>query len=407
MRSNSRLSGLWTWPLACAAALFLPADGSAGITRGASAARTATLVQLGYPSMSASATFAAAWDVAHESAQLCEAVRLVPVGDAVPDQDGMLAAIREHVERHGVTTATLARALGVKSSVVAMLLADVNKIPPGPRHTLLRDAERWCAGDARERALRQARFIPTPATRLVRGLMRVVAETRVGGLIVGGPGLGKSYGLDAAAAELPGKVVILRADTDSRSAKGVLRAVASAAGLPIGETLAAKVAAQVVREAASVIAVDESQLLTTSALEALRTVFDLSGTGLVLCATSMGRALDTQREPLLAPLVSRFGVRLDLDAELLKRGPDGRARPWIDAATVTAIIERHVTVRIEGAGMVRLVHAANFAAGHLRTAVNGARIASYLAGRRGGGAELAVSEADIAAALQMSGPEGS
>jgi len=357
--------------------------------------------------MTASTTFAAAWDATAQENEARRGVRLVPAGDAVPDQDRMLAAIREHVERHAISAATLARALGVKSSVVAMLLADVNKIPPGPRHTLLRDAERWCAGDARERALRQARFIPTPATRLVRGLVRVVAETRVGGVIVGGPGLGKSYGLDAAAAELPGKVVILRADTDSRGGKGLLRAVASAVGLPIGETLAAKVAAQVLREAASVIAIDEAQLLTTSALEALRTVFDLSGTGLVLCATSLGRALDTQREPLLAPLVSRFGVRLDLDAELLKPGPDGRARPWIDAATVKAIIERHVSVRIEGAGMVRLVRAANFSAGRLRAAVNGARIASYLAGRRGGGAELAVSEADIAAALEMGQIEGS
>ena len=357
--------------------------------------------------MTASTTFTAAWDATAQENEARRGVRLVPAGDAVPDQDRMLAAIREHVERHAISAATLARALGVKSSVVAMLLADVNKIPPGPRHTLLRDAERWCAGDARERALRQARFIPTPATRLVRGLVRVVAETRVGGVIVGGPGLGKSYGLDAAAAELPGKVVILRADTDSRGGKGLLRAVASAVGLPIGETLAAKVAAQVLREAASVIAIDEAQLLTTSALEALRTVFDLSGTGLVLCATSLGRALDTQREPLLAPLVSRFGVRLDLDAELLKPGPDGRARPWIDAATVKAIIERHVSVRIEGAGMVRLVRAANFSAGRLRAAVNGARIASYLAGRRGGGAELAVSEADIAAALEMGQIEGS
>jgi hypothetical protein len=352
-------------------------------------------------------TFARAWDLAHESTQLCEAGRRVPAGDAVPDQDAMLAAIREHVEHHAISAATLARALGVKNSVVVTLIADVNKIPPGPRHTLLRDGARWCAADARERALRQARFIPTPATRLVRGLVRVVAETRVGGVIVGGPGLGKSYGLEAAAAELPGKALILRGDTDSRSAKGVLRAVASAAGLPIGETLAAKVAAQVVREAASVIAVDEAQLLTTSALEALRTVFDGAGVGLVLCATSLGRALDTQREPLLAPLVSRIGLQVDLDAELLAPGRDGRPRPWIDGPTVAAIVARHVPRPIDAAGMARLLDAANFCSGHLRTAVNAARIGTYLAGRRGGGAELVVSEADIAAALQMGQIEGS
>jgi len=106
-------------------------------------------------------------------------------------------------------------------------------------------------------------------------------------------------------------------------------------------------------------------------------------------------------------LCSRVALRVDLDAELLAPGRDGRPRPWIDAATVKAIIERHVSVRIEGAGMVRLVRAANFSAGRLRAAVNGARIASYLVGRRGGGADLAVSEADIAAALEMGQIEGS
>jgi len=398
-----------TWSLVCAAAVTYPADGSAGGFMGRAADRDArgALERL---QMSATATFASAWAEVHESDELRQAVRLVPAGEPVGESDGVLARIRAHLERYGVTPATLAKVLDVKPAVVTLLLNDPDRIPAGPRATLLRDGERWCAADAHERELRRARIIPTAVTRLVGGIARAVRETKTIGLIVGTSGLGKSHALDAVRAELPGQTIIVRASPDGRGVRGLLRAIGTAANAGPAATLMPSVKAgiQCVRGSAGLLAIDEAHLVSVLALEAARAIFDQADVGLLLVGTSaLRRTLNPAADPMIGPLCSRVALRVDLDAELLAPGRDGRPRPWIDAATVKAIIERHVSVRIEGAGMVRLVRAANFSAGRLRAAVNGARIASYLVGRRGGGADLAVSEADIAAALEMGQIEGS
>jgi len=414
VRSKSRFR-LLTWSLACAAALFLPAEGPAGITRGASAARTATLVQLGYPSMSTSTTFAAAWDVAHESDELRQAVRLVPAGEAVGDQSQTVAFIRGHLERYGVTPAALAKVLDVKVGVVSLLLNDPERIPESPRATLLRDAERWCAADAHERELRRARIIPTAVTRLVGGIARAVRETKTVGLIVGGSGLGKSHALEAVRAALPGQTIIVRADPDARGAKGLLRAIGTAAHAGPAATLMPSVKAgiEAVRGSAGLLVIDEAHLVSVLALEAARAIFDQVDVGLLLVGTSaLRRTLNPAADPLVGPLCSRVALRVDLDAELLAPGRDGRPH-WIDAATVRAIIERHVAQPIDAGGMARLAEAANSRAGHLRTAVNAAKVARVLAhlpaaaqGQRPTAADeqtLTISGAHVAAALRMGG----
>jgi len=411
VRSNSRLSRLLTWPLACVAALFLPAEGPAGITRGASAARTATLVQLGYPSMSTSTTFAAAWDAVDQDNRTREGVRLVQRdGEPVGDQSQIVAFIRGHLDRYGVTPAALAKVLDVKPAVVALLLNDPDRIPAGPRATLLRDGERWCAADAHERELRRARIIPTAVTRLVGGVARAVRETRTVGLIVGGSGLGKSHALDAVRAELPGQTIIVRADPDACGAKGLLRAIGTAANAGPAATFMPSVKAgiQAVRGSAGLLVIDEAHLVSVLALEAARAIFDQADVGLLLVGTSaLRRTLNPAADALVGPLCSRVALRVDLDAELLAPGRNGQGRQWIDGPTVAAIVGRHMPQPIDAGGMNRLVEAANFRAGHLRTAVNAARVAGFLARRRAKTADAAVTDDDVTLALRMGQIEGS
>jgi len=397
-------------------ALGQDARGTAG-ARLATDGRHAPEVWTVSATVSVSPTFACAFDVLQAEHATREAVAHVAAGDAVEDVAAAVAAIRADLERLGVSHATLAKVLEVKPAVVALLLEDPERIPAGPRHTLLRDAQRWCAADARDRELRAARFVPTPVTRLVAGLLRLVGETRIGAVILGGAGLGKSYALHAAAAELPGRIIVIRADTDSRGGRGILRAVATAAGVPAAAAApSVKAAVQAVRETGGVLAVDEAQLLSVAALEALRAVFDEARVGLVLCATTLGQLLDTRADPLVAPLISRFAARLDLDAKLLAPAQDGRTRTWLDAATLQEIVARQVPCSLDADAGRLLLDAANFAPGHLRRAVNAAAIAAVFArmpavaaGQRptaDGEARLLVAGEHVRAALAMAPEDG-
>jgi DNA transposition AAA+ family ATPase len=411
MRSTSRLSRLWTWLLLCGAAFVCPADGAAGGFMGRCAGRDARGA-LERPNMTT--TFATAWDAVDQDKQVREVVRsltvAVPISEPVGDQEGVLARIREHLERYGIAPATLAKELDVKVGVVTLLLNDPERIPAGPRATLLRDAEAWCGADAHERELRAARIIPTAVTRLVGGIARAVRETKTVGLVFGGCGLGKSHALDAVRAGLPGQTIIARADPAGRGVKGLLRAIGAATKAGPAATMmpSVKAAIEAVRGSGGLLIIDEAQLLPAMSAAAAQAIFDGGDVGLLLVGTTaLRRTLNPAADPLVGPLCSRVALRVDLDAELLGPGRNGQGRQWIDGPTVAAIVGRHMPQPIDAGGMNRLVEAANFRAGHLRTAVNAARVAAFLARRRDKSAEAAVTDDDVALALRMGWGEGS
>lgn len=356
----------------------------------------------------ATPSFAGVYDTLAADHELRAAVRLVPRGEPLADPTAAVSFIRSHLETWAVTPAALAAALDVRSNVVETLLKSPECIADGPRHTLLRDAESWCRGDARERDLLRARIIPTAVTRLVAGIARTVRATRTVGLVTGSSGLGKSHALEALRGELSGGVTIVRADTDSRCAKGILRAVGVAAG---GPAPAAWSVSRTLDELAGgcnvfhggLLAIDEAHLLSVWALEAVRALFDQAEIGLLLIGTAaLGRNIDPQTDPLCGPLVSRVGLRLDLDAELLAPGPDGRPRPWIGGDAVKAILARHVPAALDREALAVLTETANRAPGHLRAAVNAAKVGSVL--RRRGDDDGATIRGDaVRAALRLGG----
>jgi hypothetical protein len=262
------------------------------------------------------------------------------------------------------------------------------------------------APDAHARAPSQARAIATPVTRLISSIARVARETRTIALVTGSSGLGKSHAIEALRGELPGGVTIVRADTDSRCAKGILRAVGAAAGGPapaawsVSRTLD-ELAGGVNVFYGALLVIDEAHLLSMSALEAVRALFDQAEIGVLLIGTAaLGRNIDPQTDPLCGPLVARVALRLDLDTELLAPGPDGRPRPWIDTATVKAIVARHVTAALDREALALLTETANAAPGHLRTTVSSAKVGSVLR-RRGGDDGGMICGEHVRAALQL------
>lgn len=347
--------------------------------------------------MSTVTSFSEAFDAAAHRNDAREAVRLVRDGEPVTDEAAAIAAIRKHIEDNGVAIDRLAKVLDVRPGVVQTMFDEPSTIPPGPRHTLIRDASRWCQADASARKLRRARFVHTAVTRLILGLSRLVRETHTVGLIAGGPGLGKSHALHVVAAELPGETLIVRCDTDSRSAKGILRAVglAGAATLP-GARPSVQLGIEAARNGNGLVIVDEAQLLGANGLEAVRAVFDRSEVGLVLVGTTaLQRTLNGQADPLSGPLVSRIALRVDLDRELLSDG-----RQWIDTATLREVLRRAGVDALDNDAAAALLKIANQHPAHLRAAVDTAKVARVLTrNRQGGNGEI--SGADVSAALRM------
>jgi hypothetical protein len=350
-------------------------------------------------------SFAGAFAGAAERNELAAAVRLIPRSKPLDDEAAVLARVREHVGRYGCLPA-LAKAIELKPAHLELLLSEPAKFAPGSRASLLRDAAAWCAADARERESQRADYVPTAVTRLMVELAAIARATHTVGLVTGSPGLGKTAALQAVAAELPGRTLIVRADPRSRGARGILAAIGGAAVASNGRPAEPSIKAGIVaaRRSNGLVCLDEAHLLSVSGLEAIRAVFDQSECGVVLIGTrGLRRTLGGDGDPLVGPLISRIALRLDLDAELLTPGPDGEIGRWIDGDGVRAIVGRSVPVKPDAAALAKLVELANFHDGHLRTAVNAARVAACIAQRQSGGELAALTAGHIGVALQLAG----
>lgn len=344
-------------------------------------------------------TFVGAFDDLQRTHEVRESVRLVRDGAAVEDEGTAIAGIRKHLDDNGIDPTRLAAALDVRPNVVRTLFESPATIPAGPRFALIRDAQRWCKADAEQREARKSRFVQTAATRIVCNMARLVRDVRVIGLVTGGPGFGKSHAAQVAAAELPGETIVVRCDTDSRSAKGILRAVgfAGAAGFDGASVPSVKHGIEAAKRGNGLLIVDEAQMLGVNALEALRAVFDQAGVGVLLLGTTqLGRTLHTDGDALSGPLVSRIALRVDLDDEL--------AGDWIDAPTLREILRRAGVDDLEPAAAAALLKIANEHGSRLRAAIDAARVAHALARARDRWQEsVRVRADDIVAARRMRG----
>ncbi len=392
--------------LPVAAALTFPADGAAGVPLGRAADRDGRGA-LERPSMTASTAFPAAWDIAHESNELREAVRLMPASSTPKgvDEGAVIKRLAAHLKRWDCAAA-LARSVECKPAVIDCLLRSPERIPVAQRATLLDRAESWMRADARRRALAQADVVPTAIVRSVVGIARLVANTRTVGLVSGPPGCGKSAAVGTVQAALSG-VVSFCADCDGRGARGALRAVATASAgtMPLPPRVTVKSAMALLRETVKLVVVDEAQGISVAGLEALRAaVVDGAGCGLLLLGTTaMTRAVDDRADALLGPLVSRIGLRCDLGEQVVYARRD--AGGWLAADELNTILTKRGIGAIEPAGARRLLGVANTARGLIRRACNAARVGACLAIRRGGGADAVISETDVVAAMRLGGLE--
>lgn len=346
--------------------------------------------------------FAEAWREIDQAREVRELVRLVPAGDDLPDEAAAVAQLGAYLSRWQIPHERIARPLGVKASVVKLLLTNPEKIPGPQRATLIRAGLCWARADAHERELRAAKTIRTPVTRLVLATARLVRASRTIGLVCGQSGLGKTHALEAVRAEWP-ETIIVRADADSRGARGLLRAIGAMAQSG-GQGVSVKSSIQAARSAGGLVVIDEAHLLGTFALEAARAIFDGSGAGLLLIGTAaLALEIDAAADPLLAPLVSRVAVRCDLARELLAPTAGGRPRPWLPQAEARAIVERAAGVQLDVDAGRLVADVANFQPGHLRGAISAAKVAAIVAGIEPGDGGRALTAEEVRAALQLSG----
>ncbi len=343
------------------------------------------------------ATFAEAWDRCHESNELQAALRVVPGGEPLADEPGALNLVRQYVQAGGLSAARLAKLLEVRPSVLDLLLTKPEKLPVEQRSTLLRRAVDVANATAHQVQPQPA--VRTAVDKIILGAARTAQRARVVALASGPSGCGKSHAARTAVREaIPGTLVV-RVGTDGRSAKGVLRLIGEAAGIgPAGRPVSIKLGIEGLRVAkAALLILDEAQSLSTSAIEAVRSVFDESGVGVLLIGTRvLQRFADDSDDPLLAPLLARISARVSIWHELMAPDQEGNRRAWLSTAELKAILGI-LQIRADAAAVATLHRLANFSAGLLRRALDTARIAQLVAGPEAAG----ITAGDVETALRL------
>lgn len=317
---------------------------------------------------------------AFDALQAQSGLRVVAPDGGADAESVAVAEIREYAAARGVLPEQLAKVLGCRPGLVRTLFEGASIIPPEHRAALIRAAQQWAAADARERELERTATVRTRVTDAIAGLARAVCNTRTIGLVVGGAGLGKTHALQAVAAEMLGRAVVVRVGVEERRVRGFVRAVCraarggadAAAAHSIGDGIAA------LAGSGGLLCIDEAQRLSGWALEAARDLFDAGGVGVLLVGTrGLGAQVDVAADPLVGPLASRVSLQLDLDAAFCSSA-GGTAARWIDAATLRAIVRRHVPAELDAEASKLLLVVANEHPGHLRAALNAARVAAYM-----------------------------
>lgn len=328
--------------------------------------------------MSAAAiSFATCFDGVSRGARIADAAQRTRPG---PVRGGDAAAVRELRERlaaQGVTAARLADALGLDAELVAAFLAGDDAIDAASRAGLLAQVRAWI--DEHDAEASSAAAVGTRVVALVRGVVTTIRTTRTIGLMVGASGMGKTHALRTIAAT-SSDLLMVRAMADERSAMAILGAIGAAAAergfVPARRRLGTRAAAAAFRKHGALLVVDEAQVLSAKALETVRGIFDAAGVGVLLVGTrAAADRFAPAADPLLAPLVGRVALRIDLEAELEHAGES-----WLDLAELVAII-RAADFAVAEDALGLLYDVGTRAPGRLRSAVYVCRVARILAGK--------------------------
>lgn len=295
-----------------------------------------------------------------QDARVLRRARMLPEQSKGPLSEDHLDSVRVAVRRAkselSITNAALAREIGVSDSLVSQFLGanyagDNDKLARALNAAVERLAR------AQESRLPDHWFPFEQATSMLRVIEAAVTGRKLG-LITAPSGGCKTTVLEAAVRLNPGSVYA-RVDCSSKSAGGMLRNIAIAAGTAhrcsIGQVLHGIL--DELRGTSRVLLIDEAQQATDRALEAVRDIHDLARVPVVLAGTEeLALQVDDRARwlgQLRSRITHRFHAGLRYEQGGNGEGPGAEPTPMFTVAELTAwMSKRGLRLTDDGAQML-------------------------------------------------------
>ncbi|SFI91049.1 AAA family ATPase [Brevibacillus centrosporus] len=227
----------------------------------------------------------------------------------------LIQAIKDHMEKTGMSQSGVARALGISPAALSQFLKETYPSP----HKLFGKIRAFLTVDeAREVAPQKPDFVHTSQSQAVLDIITYCHVANVLGIVYGDAGIGKTEAIREYARNHPEAVVITMSPAFGTT-KGVTEKLAKALKVQEGRSIRRmyeEINEKLV-ESGRVIIVDEAQHLPLKALDHLRSIADESGVGLVLIGNEEVYTRMTGRgEAAFAQLFSRISMRKNVRTEL-------------------------------------------------------------------------------------------
>lgn len=276
--------------------------------------------------------------------QLIRDGRILGEGRVIRDADpskvtrdqaaAVIAAVKAFKQRTNVSSAYIARAVGIANSTLCDVLLDRYA---GNWQAIIADLDRFLEEEAkRDAAPKPSTFVLTRVAEEIFTVAEAAITLKTIGVLHGPSGIGKSLALRAVAAEKPGSVFV-SIETAAASGAGIIDALAKALRANTGARyLASRHLLSRVKEILTgsprLLIFDEVHKLCTGtaaaddkALTVLRDIYDATGAPQLWCAATdvvgyLDRRFALGREPL-SQIRRRIGIARDLAERLT--GPDG------------------------------------------------------------------------------------
>lgn len=215
----------------------------------------------------------------------------------------------------GINQTQLAKQIGVGASVLNQWVAEKYK---GSNEKVTAAAKRWLLAQERGQEIpvfEPPKFVETPTATKI---MDVLTDAQTNGelaVIYGGAGVGKTEAIKAYVGQ-SNNVWHVTMSPAAASAGNCLDEICCSLGIDAGgrAVKAQRALIKFLKDSHGILIPDEAQHLSTSALETLRSIFDMTGVGMVLVGNDSVYAKLTggRRAAEFAQLYSRIGQRLKI-----------------------------------------------------------------------------------------------
>jgi DNA transposition AAA+ family ATPase len=246
--------------------------------------------------------------------------------------EGVVAAIKAHMEERGTSLTWIARSLGISASSVSETMRFEYV---GNWKKIILDLDRWLENEVKAPAAKPTNFVMTRVAQEIFTVAEAAIHLRGIGLVFGPSGSGKTMALRAIEAEKPGAVLV-RLETAGTTAAAVIDTIARAmrvynSGTRVQKntSLAMLRIKEALRGTSRLLIIDEIHKLCGQShdkgLNVLRDLHDATGVPMLWCGSTdlvayLERETGPTREPL-AQIRRRILIARNLAERTIR--PDG------------------------------------------------------------------------------------